>query len=298
MSNKTQLLKNIYGFDFPTSFFEFWEFACSLPPDLIKDVLEVQFIGAFNIFKADYDAQTYNLLWDRYYNDPPEFFTLMAGWADGLHWGYYLDDPNHPTFPVAYYYSNDAFELTVSGDNLFETLRGVVEERYEICLEEMEYSPDETENCEEKIQQLNALRTEIQKYYTGNRLETGEIYLGKYQVAKVRQTVAQTRDGMGIVVPRSLYSPLSGDDKFQIWNYEPTHEELGQMTNEAMDALKEGYPATALKLGKDLWIYQEYRAQCYALLDAAYAALGRDILTKMLGIAKEYREYCDRCSRY
>ncbi len=85
MSNKTQLLKNIYGFDFPSSFFEFWEFVCSLPPKLIEDVLEVQFIGAFNIFKADYDAQTHNLLWDRYYNDPPEFFTLMAGWADGLH---------------------------------------------------------------------------------------------------------------------------------------------------------------------------------------------------------------------
>ena len=166
-----------------------------------------------------------------------------------------------------------------------------------MCLEEMEYYPDETENCEEKIQQLNALRTKIPKYYTGNRLETGENYLGKYQIAKVRQTVAQTRDGMGIVVTRSLYKPLSGDDKFQIWNYEPTHEAVGQMTNEAMDALKQGYPATALKLGKDLW-YQEYRAQCYALLDSAYAALGRDILRKMLGVAKEYREYCDRCSMY
>ncbi len=129
-------------------------------------------------------------------------------------------------------------------------------------------------------------------------METGEIYLGKYQVAKVRQTVAQTRDGMGIVVSRSLYKLLSGDDKFQMWNYEPTHEEVQQMTNEAMNALKEGYPPTALKLGKDLWIYQQYRAQCYALLDSAYAALGRDIVRKMLGIAKEYREYCDRCSRY
>ena len=123
--NKTQLLKNIYGFDFPTSFFDFWD-VCSLPPNLIEDVLEVQFIGAFNIFKADYDAQTHNLFWDRYYNDPPEFFTLISALSDGLHWEYYLDDPNHP-IPVAYYYSNDTFELTVSGDNLFETLRGVVE---------------------------------------------------------------------------------------------------------------------------------------------------------------------------
>ena len=293
LNKQRQLLKDIYGFEFPDTFFEFWEFVCSMPPNLIKDILEIQFIGAFKIFKADSVAEKDNLLWDRYYNDLPEFFTLMEGGGDGLHWGYYLDDPNHPTFPVAYYYSNDAFELTVGGDNLFETLRGIVEEYYEMCLEEIEDDVEEIEECEEKIQQLSALRSEIQKYYTGNRMETGENYVSKYQAGKFRQIVAQTRDGMGIVVPSNLYKSLRGEDKFQIWNYKPTLEEVGQMTHEAMNALKEGYPATALKLGKDLWLYQEYRTECYTLLDAAYTALGRILLSRMLGVAKKYREYCD-----
>jgi hypothetical protein len=49
-----------------------------------------------------------------------------------------------------------------------------------------------------------------------------------------------------------------------------------------------------LKLGKDLWIYQEYRAISYKLLDKAYQALGRELLRRQLQVAIDYRKHCDR----
>ena len=78
--------------------------------------------------RSNFDRRTprYSLLlhW-RYYNDPPEFFTVLLGGIDGLHWGYYLDDPTThlsagPQAGVASYYTNDAFELMTDGDTLFE----------------------------------------------------------------------------------------------------------------------------------------------------------------------------------
>ena len=69
------------------------------------------------------------LLHWRYYNDPPEFFTLLLGDMDGLHWGYYLDDSATQSGCVASYYTNDAFELMPDGDTLFEALRLDLEQR-------------------------------------------------------------------------------------------------------------------------------------------------------------------------
>ena len=34
---------------------------------------------------------------DRFFNDPPEFFTVLRGPADGLHWGYWFDQPGELT---------------------------------------------------------------------------------------------------------------------------------------------------------------------------------------------------------
>jgi hypothetical protein len=72
---------------------------------------------------------------------------------------------------------------------------------------------------------------------------------------------------MGIVVPPHLYRPLKGKDHFQVWNYVPTKKEVDDLYKKAMKALKEGYPGTALKAGKDLWIYSEYFDTTYQLLN-------------------------------
>ena len=61
-----------------------------------------------------------------------------------------------------------------------------------------------------------------------------------------------------------------------------------------MDLLKNGYPGNLLKLGKDLWIYKEFRDICYGPLERSYLALGRTKLLEPLKVAKEFRIECDK----
>ena len=94
-------------------------------------------MGPFEFLKK-FARQPENPLKDaRYYNDPPEFLTVASGGTDGLHWGYYIDDPHAPTFPVVSYYSNDAFELKIAGKTLFEALREEIKWHYKSSIEYM-----------------------------------------------------------------------------------------------------------------------------------------------------------------
>jgi hypothetical protein len=286
-------LQELYGLSFPKTFYRFLEFVDSLPPGLLHDAVGVGLEGPFNVVKGEF-ADLPDPLWQsRYYDDPPEFITILHGNMDGLHWGYYVDETNDPMFPVVSFYSNDAFSLSIKGDDVFEALRGEIEAHYETVLDYQEENPDEPEYAVD-LERLDFLRTELQKVATGDRPEVEREYLDKYEAAVWRQPVAETRDDMGICVPPHLYRPLSGEDKFQIWNYEPTPADVEQYTEEAMSLLEEGYPGTALKLGKDLWVYPEFTTTTYTLLDAAYLALGRDWLRKRLQIAREYRADCDQ----
>ena|GEM_PF-5653435 len=139
---------------------------------------------------------------------------------------------------------------------------------------------------------LDTLREILVTYETAERPEKGWDYYNKYQVK--REIIANTRDNMGIVVPAQLYRPIKGKDNFQVWNSRPTQKEVDDLYEESMKALKEGYPGTALKAGKDLWVYSEYFNTTYQLLNSAYEALNRPQLGATLQIAKEYREECDK----
>src|SRR5690242_1038750 len=125
MRDRRQQLRELYGFDFPDDFFRFWEFVNRLQPlEPLKALLDfsIQLVGPCEVLAGRFDNVTprYSLLlhW-RYYLDPPEFFTVLAG-VDGEHWGYYLDDPATRRGCVASYYAHDAFEMSVDGDDLFE----------------------------------------------------------------------------------------------------------------------------------------------------------------------------------
>lgn len=298
-----ELLEQNYGLTFPDHFFTFWEFANThasllkyLGDELWGMVLTAsQLMGPFDCLKAPAQAQE-NPLWGaRYYNDPPEFLTVAFGRTDGLHWGYYIDDPTFPTFPVVAYYSNDAFELTLVGDTLFEATREELEQHYESCLELMQHGRIEKDVYERRLEQLALLRGALKTYETGERDEVGKAYVAKYgeRYGSSQHAIAPTRDGMGIVVQEDLYRPLSGDDICQIRNYRPTPQEIQEKAEEAMYLLAQGYPGAALKLGKDLWISEDFRETSYALLDAAYAALGRELLRTWLNLAIDYRKSCD-----
>lgn len=303
MINRRELLERRYRLQFPDSFYAFWDFART--QSSLLDVLDDNHMGMvltanrlMGPFAYLNESQPVagNPLWDaRYYNDPPEFLTVAYGRTDGLHWGYYVDDPQSPTFPVVAYYSNDAFELTVVGETLFEALRDEVERKYSSCLEDLEHDPKEKDAYQRRLAHLARVRERLQTYATGERGEVGGEYLAKYTAisGRSRRVVAPTRDGMGIVVPEGKYQPVSGDDPYQIWNYRPTSQEVQAKNEEALQLLAQGYPGAALKLGKDLWVYRDFREASYALLEAAYAALRRELLREWLHMAIAFRTECD-----
>ncbi len=51
--------------------------------------------------------------------------------------------------------------------------------------------------------------------------------------------------------------------------------------------------ALNIKLGRDLWGWAHEHPESYELLDAAYAALGREPLRRLLAAARGFREHCD-----
>ena len=297
---RREMLRRLYGFDFPDDLFRFWEFANRLRPleplAALADLLQIRLKGPFEVLAGRFDQRTprYSLLlhW-RYYNDPPEFFTVLRGGIDGLHWGYYLDDPANHSGCVASYYTNDAFELMTDGDTLFAALRLHLEYRHRDCLDYRDTDPEHAADYDATLAELADLRGKLQRYETGDRPEVGEEYTEKYvaERRRAKQVVAKTLDGMGIVAPRGLYRPLSLKDR-KLWKVLLSEDDPAAPVEEARRALRDGFPATALKLGKDLWAVggERHTEYAYELLDSAYLALGREDLREVL---REHRAHRD-----
>jgi hypothetical protein len=291
VKNRRLQLQQLYGFDFPEDLFRFWEFVNRLAPlaplTAVAAATGIHLAGPFDVLAGRFDGRTpaypQHLHW-RYANDPPEFFTVLAGDVDRLHYGYYLDDPGKDPYCVASYYANDAFELEGNCATLFEALRLELEQRERDAAEHLESHPSKAAEYAAKRVELVELRAKLLRYATADRPETGEAYVEKYLWARPprsAQVVAATREGMGIVVPPDQYRPLSVPDK-KLWKYLRKTEDLRELLDEARTALAEGFPGTALKLGKELWCTGNKREFAYDLLDAAYATLGREVLREVL----------------
>jgi hypothetical protein len=293
-------LRELYGFDFPDDFFRFWEFACRLKPleplNALAEALHVALVGPFEVLAGRFDGRTprYSLrLHWRYYDDPPEFFTVLAGGTDGLHWGYFLDDPAAGQGCVAHYYARDAYELSADGDTLFEAVRLHLEYHHRDCEDYLSEDEENAAGYRADLQRLSELRTRLQRYATGDRPEVGDAYTEAYDGVNARRerVVARTMEGMGIVVPPGLYRPLSLPDR-KLWSQLRQEKDPAGVVGEARAALGEGFPGTALKLGKDLWATTGGRraAYSYELLDSAYSALGREVLREVLQAHRANRD--------
>jgi hypothetical protein len=269
-----------YGFDFPESLFRFWEMACRLAPldplNALAETLGVVLVGPFEVLHGRFDGRVPRrslLLHWRYHDDPPEMFTCLAGDEDGLHWGLFLDEPGVCPGCVASYYARDAYEVSAEGDDLFEAMRLHLELRHASAEDE----------APEALEPLSRLRARLLEQATADRPELGDEYAERYAGVTSRVPTARTMEGMGVVVPEGTYRPLSLEDR-KLWRRLRRGEGLDEAVAEARQALAEGFPGTALKLGKDLWACRGERQQHLAgeLLEAAYEALGRPALSRAL----------------
>ncbi len=273
-------LRAEYGFDFPDGLARFWEFACRLAPldplNALAPTLGVVLVGPFEVLHGRFDGRVPRrslLLHWRYHDDPPEFFTCLAGDTDGLHWGYFLDDPTPKSGCVASYYARDAYEITADGDDLFEAMRLHLEYRHA-------WAEDADPTA---LEPLARVRSRLMEYATADRPEVGDEYTERYAGVTSRTPTAQTMEGMGVVVPEDKYRPLSMGGR-KLWKHLRKNDDLAPLVEEARIALAEGHPGTALLLGKNLWACVGERKARWAgeLLEAAYEALGRPALTRVL----------------
>jgi hypothetical protein len=278
-----------YGFDFPDDFYRFWDFLSRLAPlEPLRalDELGVTPVGPFEVLAGRFDGRVSRhslLLHWRYYADPPEFFTVLAGDTDRLHWGYWLDDPDHgPGGCVASYYASDGLDLEANGDDLFAAVRLHLEYLH---ADNQTYRNEDPESADEygrRLERLAELRERLAPFAGGSGV--GDVYVQAFarRTSRAGRVIARTRTGLGIVAPRELYRPLSRTDK-PLWTYLRKTKNPRAVVEEARQALHDGHPATALKLGQDLWAMGGPRGG-YAeeLLDEAYAALGRETLRRVL----------------
>jgi hypothetical protein len=299
LSKRRQLLRDRYGFDFPDDLFRFWEFANRLRPleplSAFQDTLTITLVGAFEVLAGRFDGRRTRysqLLHWRYYFDPPEFFTVLVGHTDGPHWGYFLDDPPAGPGCIAHYYADEPSEMTASGNNLFEALRLELETQYEDWVERALEGPEAKAISEERVRDLDGLRELLGRWAPGGPPETGAAYLLEPpRLAREERVAAQTHEGMGVVVPPELYRPLSMTDRL-LWEYLLREDDPAAVVEEARQALRDGFPGTALKLGKELWSLggEPATASACELLETAYTALGREVLRNVLQTHRANRD--------
>jgi Uncharacterised conserved protein (DUF2228) len=275
-----EILRDCFGFDFPEDFFRFQEFVSESKARGLSLEDRPLYVRPANVFKVFGGAEEFECeeLETRFYKDPPEFVTLLKGRTDGLHWGYYVDDPRAGSFPVAHYYHNDAFVLNAAA-NLFEALDEYAQDVQRTSRENLETDPDGEEVYRSDLQKLDAIRGALAPHLRGDHAG--------------RRVTAPTRDQMGIVVRPELYRPVFGRDPFLEHDYVPTRAEVERYRVAALEELRGGRPGAALKLGKDLWAYDEFYGASFAMLGAAYEALDLPLLKRRLELAGEFRDECD-----
>lgn len=283
-------LKEAYGFDFPEDFWRFWNFYNNLKEEysqLFSELLGIRVAGPFDFLRGCFEGKTIKLpyvLHYRYYMDPPEFFTILTGDSDGLHWGYWIDDLNISDFLVVKYYNNDAYNIIECGTTIFEALRLYLEQRYDSFLE---YSDEEEESyVAEKLPGFQILRDSIMQYETGEIKLIGKDYIEEYGHKSQRKVNAELTYGMGIVVKDEFYKKMDN------YNYRDLNlKKAEKLSIRAEKFLEEGFPGNAFQIGKELWAYgDKYKELMYPILEKAYKALGREQLLEILKLHREYRD--------
>jgi hypothetical protein len=291
--NKAILSKNIqdvYGFDMPADFYRFIDFCGDLYnlgiakketsgelTDSINSLFETAFdisLGViFNLLQSNFKVTTYDPISnERYYDDPPEFFTILCGHTDGLHWGYWVDEPAIHPFRVCHYYHSDSYEFNDDGETIFDALINHMNNLFE----------DDLEPKSEKA--LKKIKPVLKKYLVRNKEKKREATMAFYD--------------LGIVVPKEKYQQPANKlytalvENF-IQSKIPENSQLEPLIKEVISLSDAGFPGAAYALGKRLWCDKNNRAQSILLLEKAYSSLGRTALLNSLKKANDFRTKCD-----
>jgi hypothetical protein len=270
-----------YGFAFPEDLYAFHAFASKYPDAL--DAVEVGLTGPFSLLRGK------PLELFRYYDDPPEFFTVMVGHTDGLHWGYWFDDPEELPPVVTDYYSRDGLMLGPPQDQtLFEAFRRHLEYFHRDAVNYVQDDPDHADSYQQRLDDYAQVREQLAEFVPVDPA-VGEDYVRPVPGQQLKRKIsAPGAHGMGIVVPLGCFRPLPIELTHHL-----TDERVQTLFQLACRDAVDDFAGGALQLGHHLWTWREYHEESYDLLDLAYEQLGREVLRTWLQRAITYRRECD-----
>ncbi|MFT3764991.1 MAG: DUF2228 domain-containing protein [Minicystis sp.] len=287
-----------YGFDLPEEVLAIWDLARSLSrkdPTVAfaeDDDLGISLVGPFDLLagrtqtKPGLDVKLHY----RYRFDPPEFFTVAVGNVDGLHFGYWLDDPAAGPACVAACYAHDRAPMYVPGLTLWQAIRWELESTWAGVLDNIGDDPQHEGTYLKALASLARLRDRISAHATGDRKEIGDAYREKYDLRglRPRHALAVTLEGMGVIAPADRFRPLSVDAG-ALGKTLTSKTKRRALVRETLALAEKGFPASALALGRQCWA-RGLDDEAYTLLDAAYAGLDRPLLREVLALHREHRD--------
>ena len=124
-----ETISKLFLTDMPQDFYQFYEFCkenSKNDPALAFKIVDLKLVGPFDVLGGHFseieDKEKCLTHW-RYYYDPPEFQTILKGNdKDGLHFGYWRDDPRKMPVFVARNNANVSCKIFPIAENLFGTL--------------------------------------------------------------------------------------------------------------------------------------------------------------------------------
>lgn len=287
MTNPREVLRECYGFALPDSFYTFWDLVQSLPEgeQTLVDAMGLKLAAPFDALRDSFDPKDYDPIGAaRHYNDPPELFTIFEGVNEysELHMGYWVSRimTDSPDYMVAYHHWDNDFEINAAGEDIYFAVRFWLEMVYD----EAGYSVDDDDDSGDadddgywatKVQ-LDDLRERLREVTGDDRDERGYEYMDLYGYDLYLPSNTRTVDGAGVFVPYSSYRKVSYDKGYlssSLFTWETAHEYYA----EGLQHLRDGFPGSALKIGRDLWCFPQYFDIATDLMMGAYSALGRDV---------------------
>ncbi|XP_064086036.1 histone PARylation factor 1-like [Macrobrachium nipponense] len=273
--------------EMPDDFYNLWDLCVKLNKDKPEEALikaGLTLVGPYDVLTGklknikERKVSTYLCHW-RYYYDPPEFMTVIAGSDNEFHIGYYRDDPFLlPNF-VASMSNVKPGVVTPLGENIFAGVCAYLTQRMK------------EENPFKKTA-LQRLYKEVESYAKLKKLSL-ELRTPAMKERKKR-VVAKTFNSAGIVVYVDEtgvgYRPLPESDAtlrkiLQRVTDAKTDEErlkhyddLQEIITNVQFATDEGDYGMGLELGLDLFAFggEVFHKSIFHLLSVAYELLSRE----------------------
>ncbi len=273
-------LSELYPVRFPEEALALWRLARERGPRpreaFGQDAISVRLVGPFEVMAGLADGKKFDkplALHGRGPRDPAEFFTVAESTADGFRWGYWFDTPDGPPVVAAYDQDEDELEIALEGGSLAQALVRHLEATAERLEEDKQYDPDGAEFYDEGLAQVASAREGLLGFARTQGFDLSAL--------PERDVVAPTTDGMGVVGDRESFVELMPVADLS----RAAHRgDVASLLDRAEAALKDGYPSTAIQVGRAIWMAKgsaSSHPRAVELMARAYESIARQGLAEV-----------------